>query len=204
MKKGSIVRYLLSSACALSLIGTGFALWIFDDSYVAPEGKLQLNGEVTAACEEGNLIVLRPLGYTTFNLVLEQANGVFSTHDANGVRFVPYFDIEYKDFIYHEDINVKFKAEVIFNNQNLDDYIDVVNSTYDEVNNSYIFIDEFIDLSSVTKYTRTINPRFEYNPDKMPVSAKNFSDMIGNICAYNDNLEYDFTILVSVQFVHKS
>ncbi len=204
MKKGSIVRYLLSSACALSLIGTGFALWMFDDSYATSERKLQLNGEVTAACEDGNLTILRPLGYTTFNLVLEQANGVFSTHDSNGVRFVPYFDVEYKDFIYHEDENIKFKAEVIFNNQNLDDYIDVVNCTYDEVNNSYIFIDELVDLSSITQYKRTINPRFEYNPDKMPVSAKNFSDMISNICAYNGNLEYDFTILISTKFVHKS
>ncbi len=200
MKKSSIARYLLSSACALSLIGTGFAFWQFDGVFGDAENSFKLNGNVEGACVEGDLKVLLPKGYTTFNLILEQANSIYSTQDENGVRFVPYININYKNYIYNENVKAKLKAEVTFNNKALENYVVVINSVEDTVKNSYVFLDEFIDLSAAQEYKRMIVPLFGYNVDKMPVKADDFKNMIEELNLAKQT-EYDLTVSISIDFV---
>ena len=193
MKKGSVLRYLLSSACILSLIGTGFAIWQFND-VLKNQKSLKLKAKVATASEEGEISFTLPEGYTTFNLILEQTNGAYNTQ-STGVYFVPNIKMTYRNYAIDEGVAVKLTGEIEFNNEKLEKYIAPIN-----LDNQY-FLSTFIteDLKSTNEYKRSIIPEFKYQDGMEPITSGDLKAMINEL-SNSSNGEYDLTIKLNISF----
>ncbi len=208
MKKGSILRYLLSSACILSLIGTGFAVWQFENSYQIYK-SFELKANVAAFSEEGELNILPLKGYTTFNLILEQADGSYGNIDSS-LTFLPNINMVYTNYTLNVGATAYLVGSVSFLNPTLSNYVEAFNpSTNQSIHQVFLEEDITNDLKNEALmdgvYERTITPSFRYIDDRdhiPPSSASGFVKMVNELDDTQEELqlEYAFMINLKIEF----
>lgn len=206
MKKGSILRYLLSSACILSLIGTGFAVWQFENNYEL-HSSFELKANVAAFSEEGELAILPPQGYTTFNLILEQAG---SSSVASGISFIPNINITYKNYTLNVGASAYLVGSVKYFNSALNKYVEAYNPTTNQSTNQVFLETEItndlrIAFENSRAYERIIVPTFRYIDDEShipPNTAKGFVNMVDDLDSTQESegLKYSFEIEIKIEF----
>ena len=82
--------------CSFCIIGSGFALWQFND-VLETQATGVATVQVAAGAKEGKLSVIPNENFLEYRLILEQKNGEFSQED-EGIYFVPSIDLLYTDF----------------------------------------------------------------------------------------------------------
>lgn len=191
--------------CSFCIIGSGFALWQFNDVLETTD-TVSASVQVAAMSEEGELSIRENSYFPEFRLILEQTEREFAQSE-DGVYLVPSIALEYSNFLIADTITATLTGTVTINNLGLESYIELKNCEPVEITTStkaieYVFLNEEISLVNDVEYTKEVIPPFGYKKGMEPHTTEQYSTMITTINSGRINLP-DVVIEFSITFTEE-
>lgn len=150
--------------CSFCIIGSGFALWQFND-VLETQATGVATVQVAAGAKEGKLSVIPNENFLEYRLILEQKNGEFSQED-EGIYFVPSIDLLYTDFYISENVIATLTGTMIISNNALSEYVEPKDYiSYNQSTSTYTFFNQEIILNQLDSFSITICLNFVTNKE---------------------------------------
>ena len=199
-RKMSIWATIAPFLCSFCIVGSGFALWQFNDVLETHASGIA-TVQIVAGAEEGKLSVVQNNNFSDYRLILEQKDGEFS-QSGEGMYFIPAIDLLYTDFFVSENIIATLTGTAIISNNALSKYIEAKDYiAYDSLTSTYTFYQESISLVGKEDYRISIVPEFCYKKGMEPQTSDQYNEMIYAINdAFNNGYLCDINLEFSIDF----